>query len=129
MYYILNQNAITVFEFDKKNIDDLDNEMLYIAGGKVIFSENDVYRVGNNVEANRASIEQVLKSIISLDNKPTLYDLFSLHQLARGTLVPEKEMAWTVFDIEDGIKSIGPRDINVINSEYLIWKELKKNNA
>jgi len=54
MYYILNQNAITVFEFDKKNIDDLDNEMLYIAGGKVIFSENDVYRVGNNVEANRA---------------------------------------------------------------------------
>jgi len=78
------------------------------------------YKVGNNVEANRASIEQVLKSIVSLDNKPTLYDLFSLHQLARGTLVPEKEMAWKVFDLEDGIKSIGPRDINVINSEYLI---------
>jgi len=74
------------------------------------------YRVGNNVEANRASIQDVLKSITSLDNKPTLYDLFRLHQLARGVVVPEKEMANTVFDLEDGI---GPRDINTINSEYL----------
>ena len=74
-------------------------------------------RGGNNVESNKASIEQVLKAITSLDNKPTLYDLFSLHQMARGTIVPEKEMANTVFDLEDGI---GPRDINTINSEYLI---------
>jgi len=71
MYYILNQNAITVFEFDKKNIDDLDNEMLYIAGGKVIFSENDVYRVGNNVE-----LEWINKSDIVYNKHDLIRFLF-----------------------------------------------------
>ena len=72
---------------------------------------------GNNVESNRASIEQVLKAITSLDNKPTLHDLFSLHQMARGQLVAEEDMANTVFGLESGI---GPRDINTINSEYVV---------
>lgn len=73
--------------------------------------------VGNNVEANRASIIDVLRSIISLDNKPTLYDLLSLHGTARGALVEKKKGADIKFGLEGDVT---PKDINVINSEYLV---------
>ncbi len=96
---------------------------------------------GNNVESNKATIEDVLNSITSFHNKPTLYDLFSLHTRARGKFTSDIDDADTIFNVEDitvekiekvlgktdeditviktPIKSIGPRDINTINSEYL----------
>lgn len=72
--------------------------------------------VDNNVESNQASIKDVLKSITSLGSKSTLYDLFTLHIEARGILVENIEDADIVFGI-DG--NVSPRDINVINAEYL----------
>jgi len=72
---------------------------------------------GNNLESNFASIQQVLASITNLHNKFTLYNLFSLHAQSRGVLVENREDAETVFALEDGI---GPYDINLINSDYLV---------
>lgn len=74
------------------------------------------YFPGNNVENNRATIEQTLEAIVSKDNKVTLYELFNLHAV-RGTLVDNKEEADTVFSIEDGIT---PYNIDVINSEFIV---------
>lgn len=71
---------------------------------------------GNNVENNRASIEDTLQ-VISTVNKFTLYDLFKLHVDARATeLVTDVKSAETVFDIEDGL---GPRHINEINAGFI----------
>lgn len=75
------------------------------------------YLVGNNVEANKASIEQVLKAILSLDNKPTLHGLLSLHAKARGVVVEKRKEADIVFGLEGDVT---PRDINIINSNYLV---------
>lgn len=71
----------------------------------------------NNVENNRASIEQVLRSIVNLQNKPNLYQLFEMHAKARGVITENKENADTVFSISGGIT---PFDVNIINSKYLI---------
>jgi len=51
-------------------------------------------------------------------NKPNLYELFTLHAKARGTLVDEygNGSIKTVFSLTEGIT---PFDIEVINSEYL----------
>jgi hypothetical protein len=47
--------------------------------------------------------------------KPNLYDLFTLHAKARGTLSTKKE-AKTIFSVDEGIT---PFDIEKITSEYL----------
>lgn len=70
----------------------------------------------NNVENNAARTQDVLKSIVNLHNKFTLYDLFKLHAESRGELVSSKEEADIVFSLSDGIT---PYDIMEINSEYL----------
>lgn len=72
---------------------------------------------GNNVESNKASIEEKLEAIVSLNNKTTLAELFTIHAEARSTeIVEDKADADTVFAVNEGI---GPRDITVINAEYL----------
>lgn len=71
---------------------------------------------GNSVESNKANINNVLEAVCTLDNKPTLYDLFSIHGTARGEVVTDREDADIVF-AWDG--DITPKDISVINSEYL----------
>ncbi|MCK5600459.1 TerD family protein [Candidatus Pacearchaeota archaeon] len=73
---------------------------------------------GNNVESNRASIEEKLEAIVSLDNKTTLEDLFLLHAEARATeIVEDPTEADTVFGMAKGI---GPRNITEINAEFLV---------
>lgn len=69
---------------------------------------------GNNVENNKASIEQVLKSIVNVGNKPNIFNLLSLHAEYRGELVEDKEEADTVFDLDFC------KQINEINSEFLV---------
>jgi len=75
--------------------------------------------VGNNVEANKAKIEEVLRAITTLDNKPTLFDLASLHAQVRGSIVDREKDADFTFGISKS-SNIKPTDINVINSKLLI---------
>lgn len=87
---------------------------------------------GNNVENNRATIEQTLKTIIQADNKLSLYQLFKFHAETRGQLVETKEDAQTVFSLNPQDYPLGlnqdsatnpritPFDINLICSEYLV---------
>ncbi len=70
----------------------------------------------NTVDAHRASIEKTLEAIVHLGNKPTLFDLFSLHAQARGTLVNTREDADVIYSLDGGI---GPYDILEINSKYM----------
>jgi hypothetical protein len=74
-------------------------------------------RGGNNVESNRATIQQKVKAIVSSDNKLSLYELFQLHVAGRGELVQNKEEAQTVFSLYQGT---GPFDVNEINADYLM---------
>lgn len=71
---------------------------------------------GNNVESNKASIEQTMKAIVKSENKVNLYQLFKLHAEARGQIVINKDDADTVFSLDEGIT---PYDLNVITSEYI----------
>ncbi len=73
---------------------------------------------GNNIESNAATIVDILKSIKNLYNKFTLYELFTLHGFSRGTIVENKDEADIIFDLEKG--TVTPKDINIINSEYVI---------
>ncbi len=72
---------------------------------------------GNNIESNRASIQETLEAMVNLDNKISLYNLFMLHGQARGEIVDSKEDADVIFSIDEGIT---PYDISKINSEYLV---------
>lgn len=69
----------------------------------------------NNVYSSRGNLASLTKAIIGL-NRPTLYDLFTMHAEARGTIVSEKEEANTVFGLYEGIT---PFDIDKIMSEFL----------
>ncbi len=73
-------------------------------------------RHGNNVESNRASIEQTTEALVDINNKVNLYELFLFHADARGSRVENREDADTVF-AWDG--DVTPYDISVINSEYI----------
>lgn len=72
---------------------------------------------GNNIESNRASIENTIEAIATMKNKLSLYELFKLHAEARGTIVESKEDADTVFSMYEGTT---PYNIAEINSEYLV---------
>lgn len=72
---------------------------------------------GNTVESNRATTQEMVEAMLSLDNKVSLYELFLLHAEARGELVEDKEEADTVFSLYEGIT---PYDISLINSEYVV---------
>ena len=71
---------------------------------------------GNNVESNAASIEEKLEAAVTIEHKVSLYELFELHALARGSLVESREEADTVFSVDQGIT---PYCINEINAEYI----------
>lgn len=71
---------------------------------------------GNNVESNFASIQDVLRAVTNLGNKPTLHDLFTMHALARGEVVANKADADAVFSIDEGVT---PYDVNKINAEFM----------
>jgi hypothetical protein len=71
---------------------------------------------GNNVESNRASLEETMQAIVTMKNKMSLYDLFLLHGSVRGTLVNNKEDAEKVFSMYEGTT---PYNISEINSEYI----------
>jgi hypothetical protein len=80
---------------------------------------------GNNVENNKADIEDMCEAFTNLDNKISLYELFELHIEARGqpTEFPAEadtvvSMDTTVYD-NDNATVITPFDIAVINSEYM----------
>jgi len=73
-----------------------------------------------NLESNKATTTDLLEAMLSLENKPTLHQLFRLHAEARGTeFVDKAEDADTVFSWEVAEGKITPYDIDVINSEYL----------
>ena len=73
-------------------------------------------RMVNSFETNRATILDLVKGALSLDNKPTLYDLFTFHASERGEIVTDIKDADTVFSWDGDVK---PTDVNVILSEYL----------
>lgn len=81
---------------------------------------DDYYGYGapNNVENNRASIEQATEAMLNINNKVSLLELFTIHALGRGELVKTREEADTVFSLYDGTVSAG--DISIINSEFII---------
>jgi len=72
---------------------------------KVIFVDMtkriDTHYGGNNIESNKAGIEDILYASVH-PAKMSLYDLFELHALVRGTeLVKNKEDADFTFGLED----------------------------
>ncbi|MFD0711455.1 TerD family protein [Paenibacillus sp. GCM10027626] len=71
--------------------------------------------VYNNVEANQSGIVAMGKAMTAL-NKPTLFELFRLHALARGQLVDRVEDAETVFSLQRGVT---PFDIETIMASFL----------
>lgn len=73
-------------------------------------------RGGNNVESNKAKIEETLEAVVNMEQKVSLYKLFCLHGRARGELVSTPELADTIFSINQGIT---PYSINEINAEYI----------
>ncbi len=72
---------------------------------------------GNNVESNRASIQETLEVMTSINNKTTLHELMTLHAEARGKIVADKDKADVVFSLHEGIT---PYDVTEINSEYVV---------
>ncbi|MEH6941007.1 TerD family protein [Bacillus sp. JJ722] len=70
----------------------------------------------NNLEGNQTGIIAMGKAMTSIV-KPTLYDLFLLHAIARGELVESREEADVVFAF-DG--TISPFDTEMIISEFLV---------
>lgn len=73
-------------------------------------------RASNNVENRSATIVDLMRGVISLRGKMSLYELFLLHAQARGELVNSREEADCVFSMEEGTT---PFDISEINSGYL----------
>lgn len=73
---------------------------------------------GNNVESNRATIEETMQAIADTSRKVSLYELFSLHAAVRGEFVDNIEDADTVFSATTG--DVTPFDITTINSEYVV---------
>jgi hypothetical protein len=106
------KNVIPVV-FDLKTREAIWTDLTTTRG--VMYGE---WAIVNNVEANKAKIEEVLQAITTLENKPTLFDLALLHVQARGKLVDRREDADLTFGINDD-NDINPTDINTINSELL----------
>lgn len=76
------------------------------------------WRPGNNVESNRVTIQDNLESILNLDNKISLGELFRLHAEARGAeLVETPDEADEVFSLDQGVT---PFQTSTINSEYVL---------
>jgi hypothetical protein len=70
----------------------------------------------NNVEGNHGGMTLMGRAMTTM-TKPDLYELFSLHAQARGTLVNEAAQADTIFAPQVG--TVTPFDQAVIKAEYL----------
>ncbi len=71
---------------------------------------------GNNIESNRASIEERIEAIVDSTHKLSLYELFEMHAAARGNIVTTREEADQEFSISKGVT---PFHIDDINCEYI----------
>lgn len=60
---------------------------------------------GRTIEGNARSISRVVQGIVEM-NKPTLYDLFTLHAKGRGKLVKSKKDADKVYDLNYALDSV-----------------------
>jgi hypothetical protein len=82
----------------------------------VDLSMNHSFGRPNNVHSNKASVSDVVQATVNNENKVSLFELFELHASARGTLVDDREDADIVFDWNG---DVSPKDVSVINSDYL----------
>ena len=71
---------------------------------------------GNNIESNRASIEEKIEAIVDSTHKLSLYELFEMHVIARGDVVTTRAEADREFSISKGVT---PFHIDDINCEYM----------
>ncbi|WP_246552436.1 TerD family protein [Vallitalea pronyensis] len=69
----------------------------------------------NNIEGNQKGMILIGKAMTNFA-KPSLYDLFMLHAMARGKLCYNIDEADTIFSIDRGVT---PFDNDIIISEYL----------
>lgn len=76
----------------------------------------DGYYRGNNIENNANAVKTIMEAIITNRNKVSLYDLFNMHAMARGSVVDTPEDADVVIDWDGDIK---PTDINKIHSSFM----------
>lgn len=72
-------------------------------------------RFVNNVHANLHGAALMLRAVVEL-KKTTLRELFLLHVEARGTLVPTRAEADTIFALDEGVT---PFDLPKIAAEYM----------
>ncbi|UHA73074.1 TerD family protein [Paenibacillus sp. 481] len=92
--------------------------ILDLAARKVIWSDlalRNHPEYHNNVEGNQQGMVLMGKAMTTIA-KPTLYELFHLHALARGVMVDNREEADTVFSVTEGIT---PYAYETIIAEYL----------
>ena len=73
------------------------------------------YPSWNNVQNNLRGVSLMLRAMTS-HQAPNLYDLFTLHAQARGTLIEKQDEAQTVFAVDSGIT---PYEIDRIRAEFL----------
>jgi stress response protein SCP2 len=71
---------------------------------------------GRNLESNLTGVQATCYAIAEI-NKPNLYDLFTLHASARGTLVDSPEDADIIFSADGDVT---PFDIDEIVGEYIL---------
>lgn len=71
---------------------------------------------GNNVQSNRASIQQTLEAVVQPSNKVSLYELLMLHAMMRGELVEHRKDADFVVAY-DG--DLDPTMTTRIQSEFM----------
>lgn len=64
----------------------------------------------NNVRSNKTALKRLVSALVEQPYS-TLYDLFTAHAKARGTLVENKANAETVFEVVDGRPSITSEDV------------------
>jgi len=72
----------------------------------------------NNIEVNNSNVVLISQGVERL-NKPTLFDLFSLHALARGELVENADNADIKFGLDELTNDITPFDTEMILADYL----------
>lgn len=81
---------------------------------------------GNNVESNRASIEEVVECFSDIRNKVNLMNLFCMYfDDSNRVETPEEadvvfitDRTWTAS--REGVRVVTPYDINTINSEFIL---------
>lgn len=91
-----------------------------VKNDKVIWADLSLTKCDfwNIVERQNPMIERAVKSMVNI-SKPTLYDLFEMHAVARGTIVDQLQDAQTVFAVHEGIT---PYDYEVIASQFMADK-------